>query len=118
MKNRPSAFGKFLFLFISGLLPYYSHSQGLLWEISGNGLKKPSYLYGTMHMGDERILDFGPKVWPAFEKSKTLALELELDKINPLDAMKSMMMDSVSLADLMSWVTKYSCSKRTQPSSR
>ena len=24
--------------------------QSLLWEITGNGLDKPSYLYGTMHV--------------------------------------------------------------------
>ncbi|MXN91442.1 hypothetical protein GR160_09390 [Flavobacterium sp. Sd200] len=27
--------------------------QGLLWEISGNGLKKNSYLYGSMHVSDK-----------------------------------------------------------------
>ena len=102
MKKVSSSFGKFLFLFISGLIPLLSQSQSLLWEISGNGLKKPSHLYGTMHLGDERILNFGPKVWPAFDKSKTLALELELDKINPLETLKAMMMDSLSLADLIS----------------
>lgn len=25
-------------------------NQSLLWEISGNGLTKPSYIYGTMHV--------------------------------------------------------------------
>lgn len=27
--------------------------QGLLWEISGNGLEKPSYLYGSMHVSEK-----------------------------------------------------------------
>lgn len=27
--------------------------QGLLWEISGKGMKKPSYLYGTMHVSSK-----------------------------------------------------------------
>lgn len=27
--------------------------QGLLWEVSGNGLKKNSYLYGSMHVSDK-----------------------------------------------------------------
>jgi len=27
--------------------------QGLLWEVSGNGLKKSSYLYGSMHVSDK-----------------------------------------------------------------
>jgi uncharacterized protein YbaP (TraB family) len=27
--------------------------QSLLWEVSGNGLKKKSYIYGTMHLSDK-----------------------------------------------------------------
>ena len=29
--------------------------EPMLWEISGNGLKKPSWLFGTIHIGDPRI---------------------------------------------------------------
>jgi uncharacterized protein YbaP (TraB family) len=31
--------------------------QSLLWEISGNGLKKPSFLYGTMHVSDKLVFN-------------------------------------------------------------
>ena len=27
----------------------------LLWEITGNGLKKPSYLFGTMHVSSKMV---------------------------------------------------------------
>ena len=31
-------------------LPLNPDDNSLLWEISGNGLKKPSYLFGTFHI--------------------------------------------------------------------
>jgi uncharacterized protein YbaP (TraB family) len=31
--------------------------NSLLWEISGNGLKKPSYLFGTFHLMDAKFVD-------------------------------------------------------------
>lgn len=53
--------------------------QSLLWEISGNGLKKPSYLYGTMHVTDPRVFQLTEPAVKAFTKADILALELQLD---------------------------------------
>jgi len=52
-----------------------SHGKGLLWKIEKPGTK-PSFLFGTMHMADPRLLDLDPKVLSAFDASNTLALEL------------------------------------------
>ena len=45
---------KWLILFWVGVFSMKASAQSsgssLLWEISGNGLTKPSYLYGTFHM--------------------------------------------------------------------
>jgi uncharacterized protein YbaP (TraB family) len=30
-----------------------NNQKGLLWQITGNGLKKPSYVYGTMHVSQK-----------------------------------------------------------------
>ena len=38
---------------ITSLLAQEKKYQGLLWEVSGNGLKKNSYLYGSMHVSDK-----------------------------------------------------------------
>ncbi|GGH28830.1 lipoprotein [Dyadobacter endophyticus] len=37
-------------------------NQSVLWKISGNGLKKPSYLFGTVHTASVKILDRFPKI--------------------------------------------------------
>lgn len=50
--------------------------NSLLWEVSGNGLSKPSYLYGTVHMicsGDYFLTE---KTKKAFEASSKLVLEI------------------------------------------
>lgn len=41
---------RLLFLFIGFISFSQEQEQSLLWEISGNGLKQSSYIYGTMHV--------------------------------------------------------------------
>lgn len=42
-----------LLLAATSLFAQQKKYQGLLWEVSGNGLKKNSYLYGSMHVSDK-----------------------------------------------------------------
>jgi uncharacterized protein YbaP (TraB family) len=49
--------------------------QGLLWEISGNGLSKPSYLYGTMHVSDKVAFHLGDSFYLALKNVDVVALE-------------------------------------------
>jgi len=42
----------FLLLAATSLFAQEKKYQGLLWEVSGNGLKKNSYVYGSMHVSD------------------------------------------------------------------
>lgn len=51
--------------------------NSLLWKISGNGLKKPSYLFGTMHTADARVFNFSDSLMPFFNESKAYAMELD-----------------------------------------
>jgi uncharacterized protein YbaP (TraB family) len=47
----------------------------LLWEISGNGLKKPSYLFGTMHVSDKLAFHLGDSFYTAIKSAEVVALE-------------------------------------------
>jgi uncharacterized protein len=77
-------------------------SQSLFWEISGNGLDKPSFLYGTMHVQDNAVFQFKPTVLPALDSADFLLLELNLDSVNPIELMASLVMtDDVSLDKLL-----------------
>jgi uncharacterized protein YbaP (TraB family) len=54
-------------------------ANSLLWEISGNGLASPSYLYGTDHLIGSNFLDTLPYVMNRFKQCKAVATEADLD---------------------------------------
>lgn len=64
--------------------------NSLLWEVSGNGLSKPSYLYGTIHMicGSDYFLS--DKTKKAFEASEKLVLEVNLSDPKELTDMQQL----------------------------
>ena len=49
--------------------------QSLLWEITGNGIEKPSYLYGTMHISGRLAFHLGEEFFEAIESTDAVALE-------------------------------------------
>jgi uncharacterized protein YbaP (TraB family) len=53
----------------------------LLWKISGNGLAAPSYLFGTMHVVDERAFDFSDSVLLKISECKAFSLEVHPDSL-------------------------------------
>lgn len=53
-------------LFLVLLYSIFQTNAQLLWKISGNGLKKPSYLFGTHHLAPLSILDSIPAFNDAF----------------------------------------------------
>jgi len=76
----------------------------LLWEISGNGLLKPSYLFGTIHMicSDEAVLSDSLK--NAIGNSDAVYFEVDMDNLfEMLGVMRKMKMrNDTTLADLLS----------------
>jgi uncharacterized protein YbaP (TraB family) len=82
----------FLFLFLFGFLVGKSQYQSLLWKISGNGLKEPSFLYGTMHTSDARVFVFGDSVMPFFSSAKAYAMELDPKEAFNLSLISKLMM--------------------------
>ncbi len=67
----------FLFLLLSSLLTARAQYNSLFWKITGNGIKHPSYIYGTMHTADARVFAFGDSVLPYFAQTKAYAMELD-----------------------------------------
>ncbi len=80
--------------------------KSLLWEINGNGLTEPSYLFGTIHMikGEDFFLPEG--TLSAIDESSKLVFELDMEEMtNPAKLMgvleKAYMKGDTSLSDLM-----------------
>ena len=65
----------------SNVFSQQKSKYNLLWEISGNGLKKPSYLFGSVHIKDKRVFNFSDSVMKAIESSSAFALESHPDSM-------------------------------------
>ncbi len=78
--------------------------SSLLWEISGNYLEQPSYLYGTIHIIGSNDYFMSDAVVEAFNASELLALEIDMDDPQMMRKMMSgmMMEDEQTLEDLLS----------------
>jgi uncharacterized protein len=74
---------------LMGLLPNWAAAKAptaktLLWQISGNGLAKPSYLFGTIHSACSDRLILTAKQRQAVAQSQQLYLEIDLDDLSVL----------------------------------
>lgn len=81
--------------------------NALLWKISGNGLSKPSYLYGTIHLIPKADLEFSDPFMAALDKSKRVTFEIDMREMTSLGTQfslitKSFMRDGKTLRDLLS----------------
>lgn len=87
-----------LFILLVALLPLQAQKNSKkpnpkeetwLWEISGNGLKESSYLFGTMHILCPQDFFISDNLLAKFNKSKQLVLEV-VDADNPMNALAAM----------------------------
>lgn len=79
------------------------NNNTLLWKISGKGLEKPSYLFGTIHMLCKEDAYLSKNLLNAIKNADRVYLELDMDNlIELLGAMSKMKMkDDTTLADLL-----------------
>ena len=72
---------KIILLFICLFSLCFSQAQ-LLWKVTGNGLKHPSYLFGTHHLIPISFFDSVPGLYNAFNNSKMVIGEMVLSNID------------------------------------
>ncbi|MBK5196209.1 MAG: TraB/GumN family protein, partial [Proteiniphilum sp.] len=60
------------------------NNNALLWKISGNGLEKPSYLFGTHHLVPLSFLDSIPGIHEAFESTEQTVGELDMSNMTEM----------------------------------
>ena len=100
------------FLMVTGIVTVSGQSgakqkpleKSLLWEISGKGLAKPSYLYGTIHMICKDDAALGDSLVSVIGRSDRVYFEVDMDNIiEMVSALKSFeMKNDTTLADLLS----------------
>jgi uncharacterized protein YbaP (TraB family) len=93
-----------LLLLVGISLGTNAQNDGILWKVSGNGLTKPSYLFGTIHYHCNAASFNKPVLVNAIKASSQVALEINLSDIKVLMAMfaKSMQPSGASLTQLLS----------------
>lgn len=77
--------------------------NALLWEISGNGISSPSYLYGTVHMICPEDFVTGKQLQEKFRSAQKVFLEVDMD--DPSMNMKMMQLSLLrgkKLSDMFS----------------
>ena len=73
----------------------------LLWKISGNGLKQPSYMFGTFHLLCKDDIKFSNNLQTALKESNEVYFEMDLDDpATTLGGMFFMNMKDKTLKDL------------------
>ncbi|MBK8611070.1 MAG: TraB/GumN family protein [Chitinophagaceae bacterium] len=83
---------------------YPGETNTLLWEVSGNGLAKPSFIFGTFHLLCEDDIHFSEAWQQAITNSSEVYLELDMD--DPATLLGGLMLmnmkDGKKLKDLYS----------------
>jgi uncharacterized protein YbaP (TraB family) len=62
----------------------FTSNAQLLWKVSGNGLQKPSYLFGTHHIADQTICDGIKGFNDAYNSIEQLYGEVDTEKMNSM----------------------------------
>lgn len=83
-----------------------SANAQLLWKVSGNGLEKPSYVFGTHHLAPISVLDNIKGFHPALNEAEQVAVELTTEEMMSQESMMlmhkaSMIENDTTLHDLM-----------------
>ena len=95
---------KKLILNVSLLFVCFSSLQAqLLWKISGNGLKHPSYLFGTHHLIPLQFLDSVPGLYKAFNSCEMVVGEMVMSNVDATAKIQqaAIMPNHIKMSDLL-----------------
>lgn len=80
-------------------LPKNPNRHTLLWQVSGNGLQKPSFIFGTMHLLCKEDAAMSDGLKKAMAASEKIYMELDMDN------MGEMMMGMMAMMNMKNGVT-------------
>lgn len=91
-----------LVLVLIAVLGFSQNQNSLLWKVSGNGLKNPSYVFGTYHMLCSKDFQIKDKVKNALNSSEQFMMEVNFSDPETMTVMQSAMMAKQKLSDVLS----------------
>jgi len=87
-------------ILLSGTTLLQAQTKGLLWQITGKGIKQPTYLYGTVHLFDTSLYRIPQPVMAKLAQTKQVYFELDFGKMDPMEVMGyAMVKDSTQYLD-------------------
>ncbi len=106
MTNKHNQMSKrFLFLLTAFVLVVCAPAtaqKAMHWQVSGNGLQEPSYLFGTYHLLKDQYLLKYPKTLENFQKANAVMVEVHADSAEMMAAsMGQIMMTDEKLSNLV-----------------
>lgn len=92
----------FLALLVTGWnISFAQYKKGLVWEISGNGMQQPAYIFGTIHLFDTSSYKLPQLPFQLLDKVDKVYFELDLSR---LDA--GAMMAQLFMTDTTQYINK------------
>jgi uncharacterized protein len=86
-------------------IAFTQNKSSLLWEISGNGLTQPSYLFGTIHIIPKKQFFFTPAMKESFNSCEKLVMEIDNSSVTLKQqieiGMKALLSDGQTLKGIM-----------------
>lgn len=81
-----------------------TNNKSLLWEVSGNGLKEPSYIFGTMHLLCAEDAYVSDPLTSVIQQADEIYFEIDLDDLGELvnGATMGIMQGDTTLSQLLS----------------
>ena len=94
---------KNILILVTLLLSLSTLQAQLLWKVTGNGLKHPSYLFGTHRLIPIQFLDSVPGLFKAFNECNVVVGELALNNIDVASRIQkaAIMPDHTKIKDLL-----------------
>ncbi|MCM1029298.1 MAG: TraB/GumN family protein [Pseudoflavonifractor sp.] len=71
----------------------------LLWKVEGNGLAKPSYIFGTHHVAPADMTSRVPGLFDAIEEAEGVVGEVDMTNLNPMEMQQMMLPHIMAPAD-------------------
>jgi uncharacterized protein len=96
-----------LAIFVAGLIHYVPGTaqvveNAVFWEVSGNGLTKPSYIFGTFHLMGKKYVDSLTNVSAKLHQSEAVVGELIIDSTMMMKIMMASQLKGTTLDKLLS----------------
>lgn len=89
----------FFGLLFTGILGNAQNEPSLLWKIEGNGLEKPSYLFGTIHMICEDDYIMTPAIEHSLQDAEAFYAEIDFSNQEEMMVMQTAMMTDEPLSE-------------------